>query len=179
MFIFYTLVAVIAVILISDSFSNALVVLSIVFNMILLCLLLGVIPGQNLSMVIQPKQGLLPTMQPPTMQLPTIQPPVVPSKPPAESFNPVFDNLYGTDWNNYDAYKMTYFDYPKVTPYAESSPDLQLGVDQSCAYYAQRRTRDKKQMDGIATKDANFYKYHFYDELEQSENKPWWGRSEF
>jgi hypothetical protein len=46
------------------------------------------------------------------------------------------------------------------------------------AIMAQRRSRDKKCMDGWASKDANYYKQHFAEELDEAEAKPWWSSGE-
>lgn len=45
--------------------------------------------------------------------------------------------------------------------------------------WRERGTRDKKRSDGWATKDANYYRYHFADELNYEENKVWHGRNDY
>lgn len=172
MFIFYTLIVILAVALISDSLSNAALMLSVLINVLLALVVAGVIPtyGVGIGDGSKPQQP-----QPQQQSQPQPQPP----QSPPESFNPVFNNLYGNEWNNYDAYKSTYFNYPKHEPYVESSPDMQLTIDQQAVLMAQRRTRDKRQIDGMVSKDVNFYKYHFGNELDVEENKPWWGRNDY
>lgn len=54
-----------------------------------------------------------------------------------------------------------------------------MGIDESNTRQVAMRTRDKKVIDGYITKNANYYKRHFSKELEESENKRWWGNDEY
>jgi len=54
-----------------------------------------------------------------------------------------------------------------------------LGFDELNARIVSQRTRDKKCMDGFVTKNANYYKKHFGRELDEAENRVWWGASEY
>ncbi len=84
-------------------------------------------------------------------------------------------HMYGPD---YDRYHQNHTAY--TTAYAEpkpvigmSSSELVGGVDAANALMAQRRARDKKCIDGYVSKTADYYRHHFNDELERSENKDW------
>lgn len=43
----------------------------------------------------------------------------------------------------------------------------------------QRGTRNQLAIDGLVTKDASYYAYHFGNDFQESEHKPWWGRDEY
>lgn len=95
-----------------------------------------------------------------------------------EGFTGQPTNLYGAAFMEYDAYKSPGMNW------AGQQPDLidmgdNSGIDGATALMARRRSRDKVVMDGVAVRDANYYKHHFADELEESEQKQWWGNSEF
>ena len=54
-----------------------------------------------------------------------------------------------------------------------------MGIDEANTRQVQLRTRDKRVIDGHITKNANYYKRHFGKELDESENKRWWGNDEY
>ncbi len=62
-------------------------------------------------------------------------------------------------------------------------PDAAAGssksVDNMNVALAQSRARDKRCIEGAVSKDANYYKYHYAEEFDAVENKPWWGRNEW
>lgn len=90
-------------------------------------------------------------------------------------------NMYGRHQEEYDSYINSYTSaYPEPKPVvAVSCSERDNSIDGANALMAQRRARDKKCMDGAALKTAAFYRHHYAGELDESENKPWWGRSEF
>lgn len=102
----------------------------------------------------------------------------------AEMTAPEYDRsmseVYGEQYDDYMSYKTSYNQGRAVIPdgtfglnFVDQSADTQ-GV-----MIEQRRTRDKQSRDGQITKDANYYRHHYADELRESENKPWWGRNEW
>lgn len=86
-------------------------------------------------------------------------------------------NLYGAEYEKYHAYVNSY-DLCSTKPQSRETP-ADIAIDTRVALNAQRRARDKRTIEGAVVKDANFYKYHFADELEREENKPWWGAREW
>jgi hypothetical protein len=54
-----------------------------------------------------------------------------------------------------------------------------VGVDQANVEMARRRARDRQAIEGQASKDVNYYRYHFANELDEAEKKRWWGNHEF
>lgn len=54
-----------------------------------------------------------------------------------------------------------------------------LSYDEANARLAALRQRDKKALDGVVTKNSNYYKRHFSTELDEAEAKRWWGSSEY
>ena len=54
-----------------------------------------------------------------------------------------------------------------------------LGIDEANSRLAALRQRDKRAIDGAVSKNANYYKRHFAKELDEAENKRWWGNQEY
>ena len=98
-------------------------------------------------------------------------------KPPV-----VFDeDIYGPYYAQWNDQRKAYTD-----SYAEAQPrvgvscaERQYDVDSAGALLAQRRTVDRQRNDGWAAKDADYYRYHFAEELDTEENLRWWGREEW
>lgn len=78
--------------------------------------------------------------------------------------------------NQTDSYSIC---YEPVRPIVAFGADLDSSADSALALIGLQRARDKKAMDGMALKDASFYKYYYDDDLSLEENRPWWGRSEY
>lgn len=106
--------------------------------------------------------------------------PVASEALPADALNP-YDYIYGEDHSNWRSYITSYstaYDEPK--PVIMKSPCEQTyGYDAQAAIMEQKRAqRDKKMYEGIAVKDADFFRHHFADELALAEAKPWWGATD-
>lgn len=70
--------------------------------------------------------------------------------------------------------------YEPVRPIVNmTGAELDNTVDANITLLTQRRQRDKKASDGWALKDADYFRHNFDTELDDYENKPWWGRSEY
>jgi hypothetical protein len=54
-----------------------------------------------------------------------------------------------------------------------------VSIDDKSTIFARQRARDKRVIDAHVTKDMDFYKYHYGNELDESENKVWWGQYEY
>lgn len=91
------------------------------------------------------------------------------------------DNYYGNSQAEYDAYNYTYSTaYEKQYPIAmRSCSEKDQSVDNNIVQAQRARSRDKRTMDGITLKDANYYKHHYANELDESEKKLWWGNDEY
>jgi len=89
-------------------------------------------------------------------------------------------NLYGGKYESYHAYNASYGNcYREPRPVVvDSAAEAEMSVDAANCLITQKRARDKKCSDGWASKNADFYKYHYGNELEESEAKPWWGKFE-
>jgi hypothetical protein len=87
-------------------------------------------------------------------------------------------NLYGAEYEKHHAYNASYTDcYTKPQPVIVESPaERDTSLDGRNCLIAQRRARDKKCMDGYISKNSDYYKYFYADELSDTENRPWWGR---
>lgn len=54
-----------------------------------------------------------------------------------------------------------------------------MGFDEKNSMYAAQRQRDKRALDGVTSKNMNYFKRHFSHELDQAENKRWWGNQDY
>lgn len=73
-----------------------------------------------------------------------------------------------------------------ATPYEDPRPIMSLtqpiidsSYDSANTMQVRARTRDKRCLTGAVIKDANFYKKHYGDEFETSENLRWWGQNDY
>ena len=172
LFIVLTFVICVAVILLADSMTNAMLMISILANFLIISSHFGkinkmslksAIPGlfgpachNNVDGVVESDQSDLSDQT----DQPTAQ--------PGQAAKDEHDS-YRTGYMGYSAAPTTIFT-PSEKNYTIDNANIQM---------AQRRSRDKKCTDGWVTKNANYFKYHYAGEFEESENKPWWGRSEY
>lgn len=163
-------IAIIAVILLADSLLTATLIISILINAFLLLASAGYID----SSIIPVKTGSSNNVSNIDPKKESVE------VAPKLATDAIFTNLYGNEWNNYDSFRMGYLDQQPALPFSYDAPELQHTVDQKCNIQArQRGMRAKQMIDGNVSKNANFYKYHFGDELDKEEAKPWWGESDF
>jgi hypothetical protein len=104
-----------------------------------------------------------------------------PAPPKEPELEPQNTNLYGSEYAKHQAYNTSYTDcYTKPQPIIiDSAADRDTSVDERNCLIGQRRARDKKCMDGYVSKGADFYKYFYAQELEETEMRPWWGRADY
>lgn len=162
LFIALTFIVIIAVIILAESVFTAVMIISIMFNLLVL-----VQYGDNPSINITPveKKTVRKDMS---------------SQQSAPQQTPSYVSDYGPLYDQWQAYRTSYDNaycpiYPNVK---QSCAERDSSVDAAGALMSQRRARDKKCSDGWATKDANYFKYHYGDELEEAESKRWWGNFE-
>ena len=80
------------------------------------------------------------------------------------------EDAYGDDYREHQEYnRAEYF----------STFGRANNIDMAAVDLTRRRTRDKRAMDAATVKDANYYRYHYADELEAEEKKRWWGNHEW
>jgi len=53
-----------------------------------------------------------------------------------------------------------------------------MSIDEKAAQQAKMRNQEKRVLDGWTSKNLNYYRKNFADELDIEENLPWWGRDE-
>lgn len=68
---------------------------------------------------------------------------------------------------------------PARPVFGSSGAEIDNTVDANLTLLAQKRQRDKKAADGWALKDADYFRHNYDWELDDYENKPWWGRAEY
>lgn len=78
----------------------------------------------------------------------------------------------------YQPIQMGYYDLPE-NDQSYCNLGAYMGYDEANSRMSALRQRDKKTLDGWATKNMNFYKKHYGRELNQAENKRWWGNDEY
>jgi hypothetical protein len=88
---------------------------------------------------------------------------------------------FSSDYKNYDSFRQSYTNIYNAAPArtAYSNTEKQYTMDIANTLNATRRFHQKRAMEGAVLKNADYYKYHYGDELEQAENRPWWGRGEY
>lgn len=91
------------------------------------------------------------------------------------------DDMYGPQYNAWSAHGRSYDMYPDVKPHVGvSCAENDYSVDTLGTLMTQKRgARDKRAMDGAVSKGVDYYKYHYAEELDDEEAKPWWGRHEY
>ncbi len=123
-----------------------------------------------------------PTSAPPAPQAapsvkPITPPETLPEPMPWQQQNPIaYSRASQINQAQIDSYSTC---YEPVRPVVAGGWDLDQSVDGGLAILAQKRARDRKAADGVALKDASFYRFYYDDELSLYENKPWWGRPEY
>lgn len=88
---------------------------------------------------------------------------------------------FSAAYKDYDSFRQSYisdYDAPPARS-AFSNTEKQYSVDLANTLNATRRFREKRAMEGAVLRNMDFYKYHFGDELDVYEAKPWWGRGEY
>lgn len=81
-------------------------------------------------------------------------------------------NQWGTNPGYTQCYPFTTWDQNECDMYAN------MDIDEKNSMHWKRSNRDKKLLDGWASKNADYYKKNFYNELEKEEAKVWWGNNE-
>jgi hypothetical protein len=166
LFIVMTFVIIIAVVLLADNLTSAMLIVSLLANFF-------VISG-HFNKLSKNILGISATNWGKPPAKPIAEEVVAPVAVPADNQN---TNLYGEDYERYHAYQDSYtgcYNEPKPVV-GMSCSENSSGIDAMNAIMAQRRARDKKCMDGVASKDVNYYRHHFGSELDEAEAKPWWG----
>lgn len=106
---------------------------------------------------------------------------------PNNEYGPLDEFIYQYDSKFYgDAYA-DWNSYRNIEPQNDIECNLDTldgsilsnNVDTGLVRLGRQRARDKRCIDGYITKNVNYYKYHFANELNEVEDKPWWGREEY
>jgi hypothetical protein len=193
LFIVLTLAVVVAVILVADSLLNAMIIVSLLANFLVISAQFGKISRGSLGIAAQ-DWGVPPRKEMPdddseegiTRRVDAYEQRLArevargtssePDRTPDGS-QPV--DMYGPFYEMWHAYHDTSA-YPTPQHHVGvSSAEVNSGIDAAAAYMSQQRARDKRCSDGWASKNADYYAYHFGSELAQAEAKPWWGASEY
>lgn len=174
-----TFVIMIAVILLADSLTTAMLIVSLLANFLVISAQFGKIHKKVTTGSVGPAAT---TLQ--SNMIPDGTDQVQQSELFVEKALPYEDqetNIYGPFYDMWHSYQDTYtsaYDTPQIQV-GVSAAECNYNVDEANAIMAQRRARDKKCSDGWVTKDANYYKHHYGSELSESEDKQWWGRHEW
>lgn len=152
-----TFIIILIVIQLSDNITTAVLIITLLANFLIICSQLSSINIANFSIKTEngPEETPL----------------------PADDNNEEEYHMYGPAWDRFHNYQLGYTDAyedPKFVIGTDASEATQ-GIDGANTLMAERRTRDKKCIDGAVTKTADYYRHHFGDELSQEEKKVWWG----
>lgn len=85
-----------------------------------------------------------------------------------------------TDWPLYERGYVGHqlFSPPPVLDFASLGASAH-SVDSANVRMAKLRTRDERQMESIASRTSDYYKYFFADELNRAESQEWWGANDY
>ena len=193
LFLFLTFAVVIAIILYADSLRSAFVLVAALINIMFLVSRQGLLDHTNLVINVQTETPPVDLTEDLTAE-PSDDPIVGAEVNGAEVLDELgtevleeiddtdrSGDMYGPFYGEWDSYRSGYntsYDKPTIAVGA-SAAEKNYSIDEANALMVQRRTRDKKCSDGWLTKDADYYKYHFGNELNEAENKEWWTRHEY
>lgn len=176
-FVVLTFVIIIAVILLADNLTSAMLIVSLLANFLVISAHFGKISKNVLGMNIREwGTPLVPESRNVVEEVSKSE-----DKGPAITPDDQDPIIYGPSYELWHAYDTAYtkcYDEPKAVV-GMSCSEQSSGIDSANALMAQQRARDKKCSDGWASKDANYYKHHFGSELDDTERKPWWSRHEY
>lgn len=183
LFVFLTFIIVVVVILMTPDLTTAMLIVSLLANLLVIASSVTSLHKQQLN--------VSSIFSPPPPPEPAPEPEPEPKKEDDEkkplggpNLQSEMDDpqstlsMYGPAYTKFNGYKSTYsscYDPPGPV-YAVSCGENTSTLDAAAVLLAQRRTRDKQAMDGAMLKTADYYKYHYSDELDLEEKKPWWGQ---
>jgi hypothetical protein len=184
LFLALTFVVIVAIIMLSNDLSTAMMTISILASFFAISInsrktvskLLTITPQSPIELVRQGEESAPPALS--AQQASTEEDPTICSGPLCQN-----TNLYGAEYEKHGAYTdpgfgNSCYERPQVRLY-DSVADRDTSIDERNCLIGQRRARDKRCLDGWATKDAHYFEYFFADELKASEAKPWWSHSEY
>lgn len=159
LFIILTFTIIIGIIILSDSLTSAMIIVSLLANFLVISSHFGKI---SKNIIIKPARREFD------------------DQPEAEhKFEPepeeALRTIYGDKFDDWFAHKKGYTECYNA-PYIDG---IDSGIDTANALMASKRARDKRCLDGWASKNSDYYKFHFAGELDESEAKPWWGRTDY
>ena len=155
-------VVIIIVIFMADSIASAVLIITLIVNFVAICIHLSSIecdePVKPSSIDIAVSDATAASIGPPVM---------------ADA-----PSGYGAEYDTY-SHVNEFVQQPTAFPLQYGPAEGVVGGDAANVIMAQRRTRDKRAMTAAATKTAEYYKYHFADELSEAEGKRWWGANDY
>ncbi len=157
-FVILTFIVILVIIYLSESITTAVLVVSLLTNFL-------IISSQLSSIEIS---GPAPNYGISRFTGDNEQPQSEPEDQDYHEQDPEWDQYYV----NHSSYTTAY-EAPKPVVAMDASEST-VGVDSANVLMAQKKgSRDKKCSDGWASKTADYYRYHFNDELEKTEARDW------
>lgn len=167
LFIIFTFIILITVIFLADNLMSAMIIVSLLANFLVISSNLGKIAQDSLNIMIQDRN------EPTQIGLDEFEPKNEKNNEPLSIYEPAHEK-----WRAYQSSYGKYYNTP--TAYVNTSTaEMDSSIDSANALIARKRARDKKCLEGLSTKDVNYYRYHYADELNETEDKVWWGRNEW
>lgn len=104
--------------------------------------------------------------------------PELPQLPPHLQSDSPMDNYHlRNQWSTNQGYTQC---YPPVSWDNNNCNIYQsMDIDEKNSQHWRMANRDKEMIDGWASKNADYYRKNYYNELEKEESKVWWGRNEW
>lgn len=170
LFIIMTFVVVCAIILLSDNLTNAVLIITLLANLLVLFSQIEKRTSKLTNCADKFESGEQPQEEEAGEDV---------EEHPYSVDNNQSGLMYGNMYAKHDAYNIGYINEYDPIPVDGIDGGANSGIDGANALMARRRARDKKCSDGWAVKDANYFKFHYADELDEAEQKRWWGNKEY
>lgn len=149
--ILITFLVIVIIIILSDNVTNSVLIISLLANFLVII--------TCLTKITKPT----PSAQT-TETFAKVPPDVDKMDSPSNMYGPFYEM-----WKSYNNNEVK----PAIKPHEYGYGQT---VDDLLAVYGRARTRDKEAMIGSVVKDSEYYKYHYGDDFDMSENKVWWGK---
>ncbi len=171
-------IVIIAIIVLVDNIATAIAIIVAMLLLFRTNNTLGITIGETIPMAHQqvPRQPIANATPSPIV---TVEHPQVPA--PSTQGDPNSLDLYGQFYEKWNQQRRAYTDShcPAKPRIGTSCAERNYDVDAANTLLWQKRTHDKQRSDGWAAKSADYYAYHYANELDLEESKRWWGRDEF
>lgn len=161
LFIIFTFIIIIVVIILSDNLTNAILIVSLIANFLIISTQFSQITKDTFVSKNNNNH---------------VDDDIVDN----EDLTKYHESIYGSDYDNWKLYQNQITDSMQPAVPGIACGDRDSSIDTAGVNLTIKRggMRDQNQINGALLKNADFYKYHYGNELKESEDRPWWSRGE-